>query len=117
MNRITVNRTSRTVVIECHRNTDTDFQVLWTDTDGNPINVTGMAAEFTVAISEAEPTPLIHLTEGSGITLGGALGTVDVHVPAATNGTLAARTVYGCDLVVGGRSLLFGSYATLPSYS
>lgn len=58
------------------------------DITGDPVDLTGATARMQVrrtwADDEPGVSPLLELTDGAGITLGGALGTVLTEVPAAT---------------------------------
>lgn len=76
------------------------------------VNLTGYSARMDVrAAGDVSPapagTPLVQLTSGSGITLGGALGTVVVTLTAAQTGALEptdelAPHVYDLELVAPG---------------
>ena len=50
----------------------------WKDAAGTPVNLTGYTAAMQVRTSPNAPAPLIALTDGAGITLGGAAGTIAV---------------------------------------
>ena len=50
----------------------------WKDAAGAPINLPGYTAALQVRTGPNSPTPLIGLTTGAGITLGGAAGTIVV---------------------------------------
>lgn len=59
--------------------TDVQFVVTYKDDDGNPINLSGYTARMKIKKSIGGTT-VLSLTNGSGITLGGALGTVTVDI-------------------------------------
>jgi hypothetical protein len=48
--------------------------------DGLPYDLTGYSAQFTI---EIPGTVILTAASGSGITLGGATGTIDINVPAS----------------------------------
>jgi hypothetical protein len=53
---------------------------------GTPADLTGCTASLEVRFSGRDTANLIHLTSSSGITLGGALGTIELEfTPAHTN--------------------------------
>lgn len=54
------------------------------DSNGNLVNLTGATARMQVRRFVESQYPFITLTNGSGITLGGAAGTVAVAIPAAS---------------------------------
>ena len=65
--------------------------ITWKDSDGNPVDLTGSTARMQVrtAIANRSTTaPLVDLTNGSGITLGGTAGTIVVNITAAQTAAL-----------------------------
>lgn len=51
--------------------------ITWSDSVGNPIDLTGYTARLQMRNNLNDPTPFLDLTtENGGITLGGAQGTV-----------------------------------------
>lgn len=66
----------------------------WTDAERtSAVDLTGYTARMQVrAASDVSPsppgTPLVDLTSGAGITLGGVAGTIVVVIPAATTAAL-----------------------------
>jgi len=75
----------------------------WNDDGGDPINLTGYTARMQVRPSYDASTTVLSLTNGSGLTLGGAAGTVTLRVEAATTTTVSAATyVYDLELQSGG---------------
>lgn len=63
---------------------DFDLTVTWRDSNGTPIDLTGYTAALQIRRTvDAPDPPLVDLANGSGITLGGVAGTVDIAVPAA----------------------------------
>jgi hypothetical protein len=77
--------------------------VTWADSTGTPISLSGYSARLQVrrryADQDAGITPLVSLTSGSGLTLGGGAGTVAVVISAATTQAIPAGT-YVYDLEV-----------------
>lgn len=75
----------------------------WNDDGGDPINLTGYTARMHVRKSYDAATTVVALTSGSGITLGGAAGTITLSVSATTTGGVPASTyVYDLELESGG---------------
>lgn len=82
--------------------------------NGVIVNLTGYSARMQVRKTVKSPTTVLSLTSpAGGITLGGALGTIDIYVPAATVAAIPAGSyVYDLELVSGGgavKRLLQGS--------
>ena len=76
-----------------------DLSLTWTDSDGDPINLTAYSARMQVRHSYDAGTPVLSLTNGTGITLGGTAGTIDVTVAASvTAGVAAAQYVYDLEV-------------------
>ena len=59
------------------------------DTDGDPIDLTGATAKMQFRPSVTGDA-IISLTESSGITLGGALGTIDMAISNTVTSSLTA---------------------------
>lgn len=74
---------------------------VWKDSAGNPVDLTGFTARAQVRKTYSTADYLISLTtEDSGITLGGAAGTVVLHfTPAKTTPVTAKSGVYDVELV------------------
>jgi hypothetical protein len=66
----------------------------WKDSAGNPIDLTGYTAAMQAREKVTDTTTFIDIDTDAGITLGGALGTIDIVLTAATT---AAITVKGGD--------------------
>lgn len=96
------------------QNADFDLAVTWKDSTGNPVNLTGYTATFTIAAGTNKP-PLASVTSPTGITLGGVAGTILVKIPYATTNTLGEGSFWAeLRLVSGGgiaTSLLKGPLA------
>jgi hypothetical protein len=70
----------------------------WRNADGNLVDLTNYTATLVIADSYGG-TALLTLTEGSGITLGGALGTIGIVMTVTQTNTLEAGERYW-DLVL-----------------
>ena len=71
-------------------------------TDNVPINFTGYTAAMQVRETYDSTAVLINLTSGSGITLGGTAGTIQVTIPATTTaGVPAGYYAYDLELYAG----------------
>lgn len=79
------------------------LNLLWKDSGGNPINLTGYTARMQVRRRVNSDTTLLDLTtENGGITLGGAAGTINVIAAATATDDIAEKTgVYDLELVSG----------------
>jgi len=66
---------------------------------GTPLNLTGYTAELKVGIDESTKGDILDLTSSSGLTMGGALGTIAILITAAVTKTLPPNT-YIYDLVI-----------------
>lgn len=69
------------------QNADFDLGVTWKDSTGTPVNLTGYTAKFTISAG-TNKAPLVTVTTGAGITLGGSAGTIAIAIPYATTNTL-----------------------------
>lgn len=77
----------------------------WLDPTGSIVNLTGYTAQLMVRQDRADAAPLLTLTQGGGVTLGGVLGTIDVtftqaQVNALVTALLAKRLVAFYDLLL-----------------
>lgn len=84
---------------------------------GTAIDLTGYTARMQVRESVDAASPLLSLTSGSGITLGGTAGTIGVTVSAtSTAGVPGGQYVYDMELVSGSvvTRILQGSFKVLP---
>jgi len=76
-----------------------DLSITYTDGDGDPIDLTDYSARMQVRQSYTSTDTVLDLTDGSGITLGGTAGTIDVQVGAtATAGVAALQYVYDLEV-------------------
>ena len=75
--------------------------------NGSAVNLTGYSATMNVR-KVAGSTAILTLTNGSGITLGGALGTVTIALtPAQTDAFAAGEYYYDVELSSGGNDIDF----------
>lgn len=92
-------------------------QLVWKNANGTPINLTGYTARMQVRETFDAPDHVLELTTSSGITLGGALGTIDLLASASTMAGLTAKVyVYDLELVSGATvtRLVQGSFHVRP---
>jgi hypothetical protein len=74
----------------------------WT-IDDTPVDLTNYAAAMQVRESVSSDEPLLDLSSGNGITLGGTAGTIEIEVAAdVMETTPAGRHVYDLELDSGG---------------
>lgn len=74
----------------------------WT-IDDTPVDLTNYSAAMQVRESVSSDEPLLDLSSGNGITLGGTAGTIDIEVDAdVMEATPAGRHVYDLELDSGG---------------
>lgn len=80
------------------------YQITWKSGDpAAAVNLTGYSARMQVRATAASPDTILSLTNGSGITLGGAAGTIDILVSATATAALTpGKYVYDLELVSGG---------------
>jgi hypothetical protein len=93
--------------ITCQQGATFQRQVTWTDSARDPYNLTGYTARMQVRANTSSNTVITALSTSAGydgtITLGGALGTVDLVISAANTASLTAgQYVYDLELVSGG---------------
>jgi hypothetical protein len=62
--------------------------------NGTPINITNYTAALQVRSLPSDPTTVLSLSTGSGITITGATGTVEVHATAAQTRAIDEGTYY-----------------------
>jgi hypothetical protein len=66
-----------------------DLSLSWS-IGGTAVNLTNYTAAMQVREAYDATTPVLSLTNGSGITLGGTAGTIDISVSANTMGSIVA---------------------------
>lgn len=87
----------------CEQGATFSRQVLWKDSLGVPINLTGFTGRMQLRKSYNSLTYIISLTtENGGITLGGVLGTIDILMTASQTAAITAGNyLYDLELVNG----------------
>jgi len=77
--------------------------ITWKDSAGTAINLTGYTARAQARLTYDTSTTIFSLTSSSGITLGGAAGTIAIVIAAGTTAALAApwSGVWDLELVSG----------------
>ena len=96
-----------------------ELTVTWKDSAGTAINLTGYSARMQVRETYSSSTSIVSLTNGAGITLGGAAGTIAIVISATTTAALTApfSGVYDLELVNAGgvvTRLLQGAATVTP---
>lgn len=71
-----------------------DAVVTYQDPDGNAIDLTGYDATLGVKREFSDETEVLTLTSGSGLTLGGTAGTIDIVMTAAQTADLTGTYRY-----------------------
>lgn len=81
-----------------------ELTITYKDSAGTAINLTGYTARMQVRETYSSSSTVVSLTNGSGITLGGAAGTIAILISAATTAALTApfSGVYDLEIVSGG---------------
>lgn len=95
------------------------LDLVWKDSLGAPINLTGYTARMQVRYKLADAVPLLSFTtENGAITLGGAAGTISVVGTATQTDALTVKKgVYDLELVSAGgivTRLIEGSVVITP---
>lgn len=80
------------------------MNLLWKDSTGSPVNLTGYTARMQVRQKYSSPDTLLNFTtENGAITLGGVLGTIAVVGAATVTDDLVGKNgVYDLELVSAG---------------
>ena len=94
----------------------------WKDSSGTAVNLTGYTARLQVRATYDSSSTILSLTSASGITLGGAAGTISITASATVTAALTApwSGVYDLELVSGGGEvtrLLEGAVTVSPEVS
>lgn len=80
----TLDLTPEPLEIIAKRSVTWEWTITWQDSAGNPINNTGYT--FTWTAYKDDGTTLLSVATGSGITNGGATGTIAFLIPATSTG-------------------------------
>ena len=90
--------------LNCYQGANFDYTLTW-QTGGTAVNLTGYSARMQVRDSYDGGTAIVSLSNGTGITLGGTAGTIDLALSAtataALDGTPNTQFVYDLELVSG----------------
>ena len=87
--------------ITCYQGATFNKTFTWT-IDETPFDLTGYTARMQVRPTKESSTTILSLTSSSGISLGGAAGTIALNVTATATAALAAGVyVYDLELVSG----------------
>lgn len=82
----------------CEQGATFQLPLVWRDTNGSPIDLTGYTARMEVRKNKTSGTVLVTLTTENGrITLGGTNGKIDLEIEAATTEEFTAG-IYMYDL-------------------
>lgn len=68
--------------------------VTYENPNGTAINITNYTAALQIRSLPSDPTTVLSLSTGSGITITGATGTVEVRATAAQTGAIDEGTYY-----------------------
>jgi hypothetical protein len=93
-----------------------DLNLTWA-IGGTAVNLTGYTAAMQVRTNPSDASPVLSMTSGTGITLGGTAGTIAVNVSASTMGSATpGNYVYDLELNSGGQvtRLIQGAFAIQP---
>lgn len=52
----------------------------WKDQDDNPIDLTNGTATLIARVNESDASPVLSLSNGNGLTLGGTAGTITIDI-------------------------------------
>lgn len=106
-----------TLNLNCWQGANFDYSLTW-KTNGTAVNLTGYSARMQVRETYDSTTPVLSLTSGSGITLGGTAGSIILEATATTTaGVPSGQYVYDLELVTGGgyvTRLLEGNFTVDP---
>lgn len=88
--------------ISAEQGTDYAATLTYANSTGTAINITGYTARMQVRRTAGSPNAALTLTNTSGITLGGAAGTVAIAIPAAALAVIDSGNYrYDLELVSG----------------
>lgn len=77
--------------LKLERGSTYSLVVLYRDSDGNAVNLTGYTAKLQALQNLSDTTPAISLDEADGITITAASGRLDVEISAAITAALDAK--------------------------
>lgn len=104
--------------IICEQGATLSLTLTYRDSADALVNLTGYSARMQVRERASSPGTLVSLTQASGITLGGAAGTIVITVSATATAALeAGQYVYDLEIVSGGgvvTRLIEGKFTVRP---
>lgn len=77
------------------------MELVWTDENGTPIDLTGYTARMQARTSHDSTTTFISLTSASGITLGGVTGEVTITMTPTQTAAITQEGVWDIEFVNG----------------
>jgi hypothetical protein len=106
-----------TLNLNCWQGANFDYSLTWR-TNGTAVNLTGYSARMQVRETYDSSLPVLSLTSGTGITLGGTAGSIILEATATTTaGVPSGQYVYDLELVTSGgyvTRLLEGNFTVDP---
>jgi hypothetical protein len=93
--------------ISAQQGSDYSVTLTYKDSNGAAVNLTGYTARMQVRRVASSPYVYLSLTSSSGMTLGGAAGTVAISIPAVALASIPAGAyVYDVELVSAGGAVV-----------
>lgn len=92
------NLPNQKVNVKCFKGSDLSFVLTYTDSAGDPINLSSYTANWVLKRNTSDASADLELDETDGIDLGGAAGTVTVTVTAAQSALLDGEYIHALDL-------------------
>jgi hypothetical protein len=87
--------------LDCYQGANFDYTLTW-QTNGTAVNLTGYGARMQVRTTVDSTAVAFSLTAGTGITLGGTVGTIVLAASSTATAALNANQyVYDLELVSG----------------
>jgi len=84
--------------LSLYRGDSFTHRLIWQDSTGTPIDLTGYSAKMDVVPAKGSPTTLLALTSPLGIVLGGVAGTIDIVVSSAQAKIDVVSSVYDLEM-------------------
>lgn len=93
--------------IVAQQGSDYAVTLTYNNSAGSPVNLTGYTARMQVRRVASSPYLYLSLTSSSGMTLGGAAGTVSISISASALASIPAGSyVYDVELVSAGGAVV-----------
>ena len=87
--------------LDCYQGANFDYTLTW-QTNGTAVDLTGYGARMQVRTTVDSTAVALSLTAGTGITLGGTVGTIVLAASSTATAALSANQyVYDLELVSG----------------